>query len=232
MKHIFFDLDRTLWDFEKNSEKALHQLFHELKLDDHIPSFSVFHHLYKKKNAELWKLYGAGKITKEELRTRRFSATLSSFGVINDDLTETISQGYIEISPRQTQLFPSAIETLNKLQQMDYQMHIITNGFKEVQYIKLENSGLAEFFNVVVCSEEVGKNKPAPDIFFYAMNLAKAKAEQSVMIGDDLDVDIIGAQNAGIKGILFDPQNLQKKIHGITKIASLDVLPEIIPTLI
>ena len=111
-------------------------------------------------------------------------------------------------------------------------MHIITNGFKEVQYIKLENSNLSDFFKIIVCSEEVGKNKPAPDIFHHAMGLAGAKADSSLMIGDDLDVDIIGANNAGMKGILFDPHDHYKLEENIVKIKSLPQLTELIPVLL
>jgi putative hydrolase of the HAD superfamily len=232
MKHLFFDLDRTLWDFEKNSEKALHILFHELGLDNDIPSFESFHALYKDKNAQLWKLYGSGKMSKQDLRSGRFRITLESFGVQDESIIEKISQGYIDISPRQTELFPGAIETLQELKEKGYLMHIITNGFKEVQYIKLENSNLSDFFKIIVCSEEVGKNKPAPDIFHHAMGLAGARADRSLMIGDDLDVDIIGANNAGMKGILFDPHDHYTLEENIVKIKSLPQLTELIPVLL
>lgn len=224
-RHLFFDLDRTLWDFEKNSEIALHHLFQELNLIDHIPRFTVFHSLYKKKNAELWKLYGAGKIKKEELRTLRFSATLEVFGLRDQQIIDHLSDGYVELSPKQTALFPEALETLKLLQEQGYPMHIITNGFKEVQYIKLENSGLAPFFDIVVCSEDVGKNKPAPDIFHHALERAGAKATNSIMIGDDYAVDIIGAYNAGMQGILFDPEDKCIIRSGDHKIQHLNEIP-------
>lgn len=229
MQHLFFDLDRTLWDFEKNSELALHELFHALALDRDIPDFQEFHLAYKQKNAELWKLYGAGKMKKEELRISRFKITLESFGIMDSEKIQSMSDGYVEISPRQTSLFPGAIQTLQKLQDEGYPMHIITNGFKEVQYIKLENSGLAPFFDIVICSEELGKNKPSPDIFHYALGKANASSSKSVMIGDDPEVDVYGALNAGMKGILFDPNNENKSYTEVPRITDLSQIPEILP---
>jgi len=229
LKHLFFDLDRTLWDFEKNSEKALHNLFHELGLDRYIPEFREFHEIYKEKNAELWKSYGEHKISKEYLRTARFEVTLAAFHVHDPKITELLSQGYIDLSPRQTELFPEAINTLETLRSMGYSMDIITNGFKEVQYIKLENSGLAKYFNHVTCSEEIGMNKPAPDIFHYAAGKAGVKVSDSVMIGDDPEVDVVGALNAGMRAILFDPEDKYKQVQGAGKIGHLAELPECLP---
>jgi putative hydrolase of the HAD superfamily len=229
MQHLFFDLDRTLWDFEKNSELALHELFHSIGLDRAIPEFELFHSSYKLKNAELWKQYGAGKISKDELRISRFKITLESFGVDDPNLISQMSDGYVEISPRQTALFPGALATLLELKTQGYPMHIITNGFKEVQYIKLENSGLAPFFDVVICSEEVGKNKPSPDIFHFALSKAKATSSHSVMIGDDPEVDVYGALSAGMRGILFDPYEENKGFVDVPRITALSEIPGMLP---
>ena len=204
MKHLFFDLDRTLWDFERNSENALKILFHDLGLDKQLRSFQGFHETYKDINAKLWFDYGRGKITKDVLRVKRFQDTLSTYKIDSPSLAKCLGDGYVEISPYQTQLFPNTKEVLTELQK-EYELHIITNGFKEVQFIKLENSGIRNFFNVVICSEDIGKNKPAPDIFQYALSEARASSNESIMIGDDYQVDIIGAEGAGIKGVLFDP---------------------------
>ncbi len=204
MKHLFFDLDRTLWDFEKNSEKALNILFHDLGLDRQLKSFQGFHKTYKEINAKLWYEYGRGRITKDVLRIKRFQDTLSTYRIDSPDLAKRLGEGYVEISPYQTQLFPNTKEVLSELKK-EYELHIITNGFKEVQFIKLENSGIRNFFDVIVCSEDVGKNKPAPDVFHYSLSQAGAKAKESIMIGDDYQVDVVGAEGAGIKGVLFDP---------------------------
>lgn len=224
-KHLFFDLDRTLWDFEKNSKKALQILFKDLKLDDKIEHFNHFHHTYKRINAELWKLYGKGKLKKEQLRDARFIETLKYHEIHDTELATTLSNGYIEISPKQTNLFPDTLETLEELKRMKYSMHIITNGFEEVQYIKLEHSKLAPFFDVIVCSEAVGFNKPDPRVFQYAMQKAQTNASESFMIGDDREVDIFGAMQVGMQAILFDPENQYSKTNGEPKIQNLNELP-------
>jgi putative hydrolase of the HAD superfamily len=228
-KHLFFDLDRTLWDFEKNSEIALFKLFLELGLNEAIDSFELFHSNYKKTNAHLWKEYGAGRLSKENLRNDRFRLTLEQFDVNNPDLVTKISDGYVELSPQQTALFPHAHETLDYLQKEGYNMHIITNGFKEVQYIKLNKSGLDHYFDVIVCSEDVGQNKPSPAIFKHSLDSANAKATDSVMIGDDYEVDVVGAQNYGMYGILFDPENSFKHFQEQHRIQSLNELPGLLP---
>ncbi len=228
-RHLFFDLDRTLWDFEKNSEIALFKLFHELGLHEAIDSFELFHTHYKLTNAQLWKEYGAGRLSKGNLRNDRFKITLEQFDVNDPDLVIKISDGYVELSPQQTALFPKTHETLDYLQKEGYNMHIITNGFKEVQYIKLNKSGLDHYFDVIVCSEDVGQNKPSPAIFKHSLNAANAKAIDSVMIGDDYEVDIVGAQNYGMFGILFDPENSFKHFQDQHRIQSLDELPVLLP---
>lgn len=228
-KHIFFDLDRTLWDFEKNSEIALNQLFHELDLHRSIDHFDTFFQLYKENNSILWKKYGSGQLKKEELRDERFRLTLEELKLNDPILVKKISDGYVELSPQQTALFPNTIETLKDLQKEGFNMHIITNGFKEVQHIKLEKSGLSSFFDVIVCSEDVGKNKPAPDIFHYSLNRANAKATDSVMIGDDFEVDVLGALNIGMKGIHFDPFKQHVSHDDTVRIQHLNELPGLMP---
>jgi putative hydrolase of the HAD superfamily len=229
-KHLFFDLDRTLWDFDKNSMFALEQLFNELELNKKISSFDSFHTTYKVNNARLWKAYGEGTIDKNHLRYERFRSTLTAFDIHNELVVKQMSDGYVDLSPKLTHLFPKTLETLNELSQSNYNLHIITNGFKEVQYTKLHQAKLAPFFNVVVCSEEVGKNKPSPEIFKHAMRLAEAKPEQSVMIGDDFEIDIIGALNAGMNGIHFNPE-VTKTQKDDTVIQCISELPDLLPSL-
>lgn len=228
-KHLFFDLDRTLWDFEKNSEVALNKLFTDLQLNTKIEDFTEFFTVYKENNAALWKLYGKGVLKKEDLRDERFRVTLEHFGVSDKLFVKKLSDGYVELSPQQTVLFPNAIETLDTLQQSGYNMHIITNGFKEVQHIKLKNSKLENYFDVIVCSEDVGKNKPSPDIFHHSMQRANTNASESAMIGDDYEVDVLGALNVGMKGILFDPDKTHNHQQDDHRIHSLNELPDLLP---
>ncbi len=229
MKHIFFDLDRTLWDFDTNSKTALEIMFEEHNLGDRMRSFQSFYTTYKKINGKLWRSYGNGKITKDVLRVKRFDDTLKCFQIDDGDLATKLGEDYLNISPYQTNIFPGAIETLKELKGNDHELHIITNGFKEVQAIKLKNSGLSDFFDIVVCSEEVGKNKPAPEVFHHATSLANANPSDSLMIGDDYLVDVVGAERFGMKGILFDPHHSYRDGTHEWHINSLDKIPGIVP---
>ncbi len=225
IKDLFFDLDRTLWDFEKNSEAALQLLFDSYGLDQIFKSFTDFHASYKQINLELWELYRQHRIAKEELRIKRFTNTLEVVNVKDKNLVQKLADDYVYISPRQTKLFPGTLNTLKKLSEKEYRLHIITNGFKEVQYIKLANSGLQAFFDMVLCSEEVGKNKPHPAVFQTALSNAKAEANTAMMIGDDFATDIIGAQNVGMHAVLFDPELTQNEAKNTRRISK---LPELI----
>jgi putative hydrolase of the HAD superfamily len=224
--HLFFDLDHTLWDFEKNSKSALKQIFKESALDQKIKEFSSFHGVYKNNNRLLWRQYGNGKMTKEILRTKRFEDTLRYFKIVDKDLVEHLSQAYLDVSPFQKNLFPFAIETLTYLQKESYQMHIITNGFKEVQHIKLREAGLTPFFDIIVCSEEVGVNKPDPKVFHHSMEKAGANPIKSVMIGDDYQVDYLGALNAGMKAVFFNHKGEKKVRKDDDFVQHLNELPE------
>ena len=226
--HLFFDLDRTLWDFEKNSENALKELFHT-KLTGRIESFDRFHRTYKNENALLWKKYGKGKITKDYLRSARFMKTLVKFEIFDNDLVEEMSDGYVDLSPRQTAIFPNAHEALSYLKQLGYQLHIITNGFQEVQHIKLDNCNLSQYFDLILCSDEIGINKPAPEIFAHALAQTGAKAADSVMIGDDYDVDVMGALRHGLHAVHFDPENKRKDKTGDWRVSDLNQLPAMLP---
>lgn len=228
IRQLFFDLDRTLWDFETNSKQALYHLYHELGLDDHIEHFLHFHHTYIQVNAMLWQSYGNGKVTKDELRDSRFVTALSKHGIEDTVLAKKMSDGYIEMSPRQTALFPGAIEALTELKNDGYKMHIITNGFKEVQFIKLENSGLRNFFDMILCSEEIGVTKPHREIFIEAQNRTSCKSEHAIMIGDDFKADIIGSLNAGWTAIHFDPEHKYKKERNVPRIRQLSELTEVV----
>lgn len=227
-RHLFFDLDRTLWDFDKNSENALKFLFEETQSIHQLPSFYKFNQVYKEINAKLWKKYGKGKISKEELRDTRFSKAFFKLGLNNSELNNHFNVEYLRISPLQTAMFPNTIETLEQLKKDGFYMHIITNGFKEVQHTKLKNCGLFDFFDVIVSSEEIGINKPDLRIFQHAMKLANAQPKHSVMIGDDLNVDVIGAERAGMFGIHFDPKREIKKDNDF-RIRDLKELADVLP---
>lgn len=225
LNHIFFDLDRTLWDFETNSKAALIQIFDELRLADHIPSFDAFYKEYRMVNADFWEKYSKGTISKAALRSGRFAKTLEKFSIINENMSNQLGERYIQVSPYQTNLFPGTKETLIELKNTDRQLHIITNGFKEVQFIKLENSGILDYFDDVLCSEEVGVNKPNPLVFKKALERTNAKNTESIMIGDDFNADVLGAEKCGIRGVLFDPHNHHAERAGVERIQSLNEIP-------
>ncbi len=206
-------------------------MFQLHKLGEKIEHFNHFHSVYKRVNAELWNKYGKGKITKEELRDSRFQITLSKFESVDQRLSQELSDGYIALSPLQTTLFPGVKEALVDLKKENYRMHIITNGFSEVQHIKLKNSGIFEFFDLVLTSEEVGVTKPHREIFQEAMSRTNCKAEHAIMIGDDFKADIIGALNANWTAIHFDPEHKFKKERTVKRIRSFDQLPEYIALL-
>ncbi len=207
IEHIFFDLDDTLWDIEKNSRMALSELFEELSLGKLLyTDFETFFIAYRKKNAELWELYSRNKISKESLRVRRFKETFEGFAPISDDICLYMAEEYIKKGPLGTELRPGARELLEKWSK-EYSLHIITNGFKEAQYVKLKSSKLDAYFKQVIISEEVGHNKPDVKIFRAAEQLSGAKPLNSLMIGDNFETDIKGAKKAGWKSIWYNPHN-------------------------
>lgn len=212
IKHIFFDLDRTLWDFNANSRLELKNLWSEFKL--HQKGISLpdqFIKIYEKINKDCWAKFRLNELTKEELRGKRFKDTLLYFGISDTKLSEEIGLAYIKNSPNRTLLVKDSIEILTYLKQK-YTLHIITNGFKEVQYLKLNNCGLAPFFNQIITSEEVGVMKPNTKVFEFALAKAKASANESIYVGDDFKVDIEGALNAGISPIYYNPNKKQHQL--------------------
>jgi len=205
-KHIFIDLDDTLWDFRANAKNVLGILFNDLGLDSYFKDFEDFFQIYKKRNLELWNLYGKGEITKQELQTERFRYPLIQGGIKDMEVADRMGQGFLELLPEQVILIPHARELLDYLS-TKYTLSVISNGFSELQYKKIENSGIAHYFAHIVLSEDVGALKPDKRIFDFALKLNKAKAKECIMIGDIFQADVVGAQNAGIDQIFFNQHN-------------------------
>ncbi len=221
IKHVFFDLDRTLWDFEKNSHNELSHLWRVHGLHQKgISLVEEFIRIYKRINEECWALYRENQITKEHLRVVRFRKTLNYFGLDEDGLADRIGLDYVANCPNRTELFPNVFEIIDYLKQ-SYQLHIITNGFEEVQHIKLRESKLAEHFDEVITSEKAGVKKPHPDIFEHAHNSVGVSAQECVVIGDDLKVDCIGAINYGMEAIYFNPHGVQHEVPVLADIKDL-----------
>ena len=203
-KHIFFDLDRTLWDFNSNSENSLNQLFRDYQLQSIFGSFLFFKSRFEYHNGKLWNAYYQNRIKKEDLMYKRFYLALKESGTDDLDLAKEIALDFIEISPLQTKIIPNSHETLQYLKEKAYQLHIITNGFNEVQFKKLTNCKLISYFTEIITSENAGANKPSPLIFEYALKNTGATTSNSIMIGDDLKTDIAGARKSKIDQIYFN----------------------------
>ncbi|RLD46543.1 MAG: noncanonical pyrimidine nucleotidase, YjjG family [Bacteroidetes bacterium] len=200
-KHIFFDLDRTIWNFDKNSIEVLKDIFSKYDLEKKgIPSFDKFYEVYYEINHELWAKYRIGAIKKDFLSLERFWATLRHFSIDEKDTAYNMSQDYVKLSPFKTHLFPNSHEILNYLKEK-YTLHLITNGFAEVQTLKIKNSNLEQYFDEVIISEQTPWKKPNPAIFKYAINQVDAKPEDCIMIGDDIKADIQGAASVGMDNI-------------------------------
>jgi len=214
VKDIFFDLDHTLWDFDKNSMLAFKRVFKKFKI---TIEFDAFLKIYEPINIEYWKKYREDKVSKENLRRGRLIDSFNFFDLIySTEKIDEIADAYIQELPFDNHLFEGAVEILDYLI-LKYKLHIITNGFEEVQHKKLKNSGIDRYFSTVTTSEEVGLKKPNPKVFLTALNKANSFPTQSVMIGDSLEADILGANNIGMQTIFYNYRNesISKKIKSI-----------------
>ena len=207
-KDLFFDLDRTLWDFDAAAEVAFERIYEQYRLQDlGISSAHAFHEVYHPLNEKLWELYRANQITKEELNRIRFLKPLEHYGIHDIELADRLSEDYVYWSPRIVRLVPGTMELLEYLKP-NYRLHLITNGFQEIQHTKLAGSGMEAYFETLTVSEEVGVKKPNPEIFRHALRKAGATAEESLMVGDEMAVDIDGARAAGMDTVFFNPSGI------------------------
>lgn len=201
---LLFDLDRTLWDVDLNQKEAMRVIFSRYGLERCGTDFDTAFGYYARSNARLWDEYRDGKVSRETLRNTRFEEMLRALGIDDLPLAHAMSDDYIRLAPTFTNLIPHAGEVVRALSER-YPLYIVTNGFVEVQHVKLRNCGLAGYFREVVCSEEAGANKPSPAIFALALQKAGVRSDRAVMIGDDPETDILGATRAGIDSIWFNP---------------------------
>ena len=203
-KHIFFDLDHTLWDFDKNSALTFEKIFELNNLDIDLTAFLK---VYVPINLQYWKLYREEKIDKKNLKFARLNDAFKGLKMeVSASMVHKLSDDYITHLCTFNHLFPYTIELLEYLQPK-YTLHIITNGFKEVQHGKLNQSNIDHYFVTVTNSEMVGVKKPNPKIFKHALKMANASVVNSIMIGDNLEADILGALNIGIDAICFNYHN-------------------------
>ncbi len=228
-RHLFFDLDHTLWDFEANADETLRHLYvlHDL---GRYGTFTVeeFIRVYSDINHALWRLYQGGKIDQRQLREVRFVRTLSKLGVPELEVPTTISKEFTDILPHKTAVFPYTYEVLDYLREKGYTLHLITNGFKDIQHIKLNASNLTNYFQEVVTSECCGHLKPDSRIYQHALERSGARASESLMVGDNLECDVLGACNAGLDQVYFNPEKRRHFAQTTYEISCLSELKDIL----
>lgn len=213
-KYLFFDLDRTLWDYDANASEALQEIYESKNLKDVCGTFQSFYTTFTLHNDNLWEDYREGRIQKDSLRVRRFELLLKDFGLDNKKLAEELNEYFLNSSPYKSRLVPGSIEVLGYLTNKGYKLYILTNGFTHIQTVKMQSSGLNIYFEKVFTCENTCSFKPRSDMFAHALNSVHARKKESIMIGDDLQVDIVGARNFGIDQIFFNPSNIphQEKV--------------------
>jgi len=227
-QHLFFDLDKTIWDFDTNSHATLLDVYTLLNLKDAgMADFREFAKQYEIHNMDLWAHYREGKIEKEVLKWLRFEKTFNVFHYSNPETAKKFGKIYLEILPEKTALFPDSIKVLEYLYPK-YHLHLITNGFDEVQFRKIENTHIAHYFKTVTTSDEAGAKKPDGFIFSFALARANAEKYHSLMIGDDLEVDIMGARDYGMDQVFFNHDRLVHSLNPTFEIYTLKELMEIL----
>lgn len=227
-KTIFFDLDHTLWDYNTNSKDTLLELFDDYKLEQKgVTSFDQFNKMFNTVNEELWSLYDRELITSDVIRQTRFKRILEHFEIFDLSLTEQISRDYLDSCPQKAALVPGAIEVLDYLSEK-YSLSIITNGFEEIQAIKLASGKIMHYFDHVITSQQAGCKKPAKEIFSYALGLNNHNSHEAIMIGDNLLTDIAGAKNADVDAVFYNPDKVSHASTITHEISSLKELLQIL----
>jgi putative hydrolase of the HAD superfamily len=227
-KTVFFDLDHTLWDFETNSRETLEELYDKHQLQKKgVTSLSAFQEIFAEVNSDLWSQYDKGLIKGEVIRAERFKRILAPFEITDEQLIATLSHEYLFACPRKGTLLPGAMDTLEYLNKK-YSLSLITNGFDEVQHMKLASGKIAHYFEHVVTSQQAGYKKPAREIFDYALNLHATQANEAVMIGDNLETDIAGALNASVDAVFYNPKGVYHAQNPHHEIVNLNELQSIL----
>lgn len=204
-KHLFFDLDHTLWDFETNSKETLRELFIKHRLHEQITDdFEEFYKVYSVHNKRLWDRYHHGFITQEDLKWKRMWHAMLEFKRSDEKLSKQLSLEYLELLPSKKALFPYTVEILEYLTKKGYVLHLITNGFDKTQWAKLNSSNIGHYFTEVITSESANSLKPKKEIFEYAITKCATQCCNSLMLGDNLDADIMGAMNAGMDTVFVN----------------------------
>jgi putative hydrolase of the HAD superfamily len=223
-KHLFFDLDHTLWDFDRASEQTWLKLYEQYDLASKgIPDFDNFFTVYTGHNDRMWERFRAGFMKRDELRWKRIWHTLVDFKVYDTALAHELSTAYLELLPTQAVLMPAAKELLEHCKGR-YTLHLITNGFEETQRQKLKHAGIDSYFSEIITSEKSNSMKPHKEIFEYALKTTGAACPDCLMIGDALDIDVLGAMNIGMDCVYYNPAQKPHKERPTYEIAHLEEL--------
>ncbi|MDR1407334.1 MAG: YjjG family noncanonical pyrimidine nucleotidase [Tannerella sp.] len=224
-KSLFFDLDDTLWDTWRNNRECLEEIYCDYPpLRRHYDSFETFYDAYMPNNLILWAKYRSQEIDRRTLIAERFLHVLRPAGIDDPDAAVRLNSDYLQRTGRKTALVPKAIDLLKYLQPF-YRMFILSNGFREIQSMKLQNSGLAPYFERMILSEDANIQKPHKAIFDFALKNTNSRRHASLMIGDSWDADIAGASRAGIDQLWFNPGRLPS--HGFAPTYEVCSLEEI-----
>ena len=202
-RSLFFDLDDTLWAFSQNARDTFEELYERFRYGRYFRSFSHFLSLYTRRNKELWVGYGEGRVTKEELNRQRFRYPLEAVGVADEELAQSFSDAFFALIPTKRKLMPHAVEVLRYLSP-NYNLYILSNGFKELQEQKMRSAGIDGYFKKIVLSDDIGVLKPGPAIFHFALSTTQSQLGQSLMIGDSWDSDVAGARRVGMHQVFYD----------------------------
>ena len=227
-EHLYFDLDHTLWDFDKNAKVSLTEVYGSFGLDKKVnAAFDDFYQKYLFHNQVLWERYHRGFINADDLKWKRMWRTLLDYKIADEPLARELSGRFLEILPIQKEVFPHTFEILDYLSNKNYRLHLITNGFEKTQWSKLKNSGLDKYFDQVITSEKSNSVKPKKEIFDFAIQAAGANIASSIMIGDNLEADIQGAMNAGMDSIFVNHINAVTEIKPTYIVTHLQQLEDI-----
>jgi putative hydrolase of the HAD superfamily len=227
-RHLFFDLDHTIWDFDVNSREALLDIYHSLSLARAgVDDFDRFHKLYLGHNERLWDRYRKGQMKVDELRWKRMFLSLLEFRNGDEELARRMGIEFLEVLPTKKALFPDTVPLLDYLTEKGYALHLITNGFEKTQLHKLNSSGIAKYFREIITSESSNSLKPHREIFDYALAKSGAALHESIMIGDSPEVDILGAREIGMDQVFVNHTGLSTPVEATYTVHSLKELMEI-----
>ncbi|WP_128546299.1 YjjG family noncanonical pyrimidine nucleotidase [Larkinella soli] len=203
-KHLFFDLDHTLWDFDRNSMESICELYEQFRLTElGIESAEEFNRHFLTINRRLWAEYDNNRLTHSDIRHRRFRMVMNALGVTDHSICDELNEAYLRVLPRKPHLMESAMEVLDYLKNR-YVLHIITNGFDEIQALKMASSNLTDYFQEIITNQRAEAKKPDPRIFDFALTVTGADVQESLMIGDNYDADVRGALNAGMDVVYYN----------------------------